>query len=189
MCFNKRWGTIDGNGWAHTETEVACKQLGYPTSGIFQPICSSSTIPLTLSHSEVSYTKRTRYSTQSLPVYMTSVDCSSSSETLLDCDYHKFPIASTTSLDISISCISDNAAGPQCVPVTTSTCPDVFSELYYISVAGREESKTFSTVTEISDQLDHFCKDALAVYACYFIHPPCDPDRGIYKFDYCTMDA
>ena len=67
---------------------------------------------------------------------------------------------------------------PQCVPVTTSTCPDVFSELYYISVTGREESETFSTVMEISDQLDIFCKNALAVYACYFIHPPCDPDRG-----------
>ena len=35
VCFNKRWGTIDGNGWSHTETEAACKQLGHSTSGIY----------------------------------------------------------------------------------------------------------------------------------------------------------
>ena len=37
VCFNKQWGTIDGNGWTHTETEVACKQLqlGYAASGTY----------------------------------------------------------------------------------------------------------------------------------------------------------
>ena len=34
VCLNKRWGTIHGHGWTHTETEAACNQLGYPTSGI-----------------------------------------------------------------------------------------------------------------------------------------------------------
>ena len=35
VCFNKRWGTIDGDGWTHTDTQVACKQLGHSTSGIY----------------------------------------------------------------------------------------------------------------------------------------------------------
>ena len=34
VCFNKRWGTIDGDGWTQTDTQVACSQLGYPTSGM-----------------------------------------------------------------------------------------------------------------------------------------------------------
>ena len=34
MCFNKRWTTIDGDGWTHTDTEVACRELGFSTSGI-----------------------------------------------------------------------------------------------------------------------------------------------------------
>ena len=34
VCFNRRWGTIDGDGWTHTDTQVACKQLGYSTSGM-----------------------------------------------------------------------------------------------------------------------------------------------------------
>ena len=35
VCFDKRWGTIDGDGWTDTDTQVACKQLGYSTSGIY----------------------------------------------------------------------------------------------------------------------------------------------------------
>ena len=69
---------------------------------------------------------------------------------------------------------------PQCVPVTTSTCVAVFSHQYYIPVAGREENETFAVVTEISDQLDPSCSNALVIYACLFIHPPCDPDRGTH---------
>ena len=34
VCLNKRWGTINGHGWTHIETEAACNQLGYSTSGI-----------------------------------------------------------------------------------------------------------------------------------------------------------
>ena len=41
VCFNKRWGTIDGHGWTHTDTEVACKQLGYSAQGIYSQ-CSQS---------------------------------------------------------------------------------------------------------------------------------------------------
>ena len=34
VCFNKRWGTINGDGWTRTDTQVACKQLGHSTSGL-----------------------------------------------------------------------------------------------------------------------------------------------------------
>ena len=56
-------------------------------------------------------------------------------------------------------------------------------------MAGREESETFAVVTEISDQLDPFCINALDIYACYFIYPPCDPDRGTYSstLNGCTL--
>ena len=67
---------------------------------------------------------------------------------------------------------------PQCVPVTSSACDDVFPQLHYIPVAVREESETLALVSEISDQIDMFCSNALLTYACHFIHPPCDPDRG-----------
>ena len=68
---------------------------------------------------------------------------------------------------------------PQCVPITNSQCAAVFPHPYYIPVAGREENEVFAVVTEISDQLDTLCSNALVIYACLFIHPPCDPDRGI----------
>ena len=34
VCFNQRWGTVNGDGWSSIDTEVACRQLGYSTSGI-----------------------------------------------------------------------------------------------------------------------------------------------------------
>ena len=52
-------------------------------------------------------TERTRHTGgQSLPVSITSVGCYSSDERLIDCAYHDFPMASTssTSMDVSISC-------------------------------------------------------------------------------------
>ena len=69
---------------------------------------------------------------------------------------------------------------PQCVPVTTSTCAAVFPQSYYILATGREENETFAEVTEISRQLDLFCSNALFIYACFYIHPPCDRDGGKY---------
>ena len=29
VCFGRRWGTIDGHGWTHIDTQVACRQLGH----------------------------------------------------------------------------------------------------------------------------------------------------------------
>ena len=43
VCFDQRWGTINGDGWTHTDTRVACRQLGLPTSGILnkcRALCS-----------------------------------------------------------------------------------------------------------------------------------------------------
>ena len=54
----------------------------------------------------------------------------------------------------------------------------MFPQSHYLPVAGREENETFAIVTEISDQIDPFCSNALDIYACYFIHPPCDSDGG-----------
>ena len=33
VCFNQRWGTVNGDGWSSVDTQVACRQLGYETSG------------------------------------------------------------------------------------------------------------------------------------------------------------
>ena len=29
MCFSQRWGTVNGDGWSFSDTQVACKQLGF----------------------------------------------------------------------------------------------------------------------------------------------------------------
>ena len=69
----------------------------------------------------------------------------------------------------------------QCVSLT-SACAAMFLQSHYIPVDGREENEIFAIIREISDHLDHLCKNALIAYACHFVHPPCDPDTGIILY-------
>ena len=29
VCFSQRWGTVNGDGWSASDTQVACRQLGF----------------------------------------------------------------------------------------------------------------------------------------------------------------
>jgi deleted-in-malignant-brain-tumors protein 1 len=100
VCFGKRWGTIDGHGWTHTDTQVACRQLGHSTE-------------------DVSYTKhqRTRISIF-LPTFMTLVGCYGSEDKLTDCSYHES--SSSTSMDISISCDRKNDSTDSTTPPSST---------------------------------------------------------------------
>ena len=33
VCYNKRRGTVGGDGWTETNTDVVCRALGYDRSG------------------------------------------------------------------------------------------------------------------------------------------------------------
>ena len=35
VCFSKRWGTIGGDGWTGTESNIICNDLGYEFTGKF----------------------------------------------------------------------------------------------------------------------------------------------------------
>jgi hypothetical protein len=102
ICFNKRWGTVDGLGWTHADTEVACRQLRYSTL-------------------DVSYTKteRTRRSySLSLQALITLVGCYSSQDKLIDCPYRRYTYS--TSMDVTIIC-GTNSSGTPDTPDTPGT--------------------------------------------------------------------
>ena len=33
ICFSKRWGTINDDGWSPSDTLVSCRQLGFENDG------------------------------------------------------------------------------------------------------------------------------------------------------------
>ena len=35
VCFENLWGLVSESGWTQEDGEVVCKQLGYPTEGIY----------------------------------------------------------------------------------------------------------------------------------------------------------
>ena len=34
VCFDQRWGTVSGDGWTAVDTQVACRQLGFNSTGV-----------------------------------------------------------------------------------------------------------------------------------------------------------
>ena len=35
ICFENLWGLVSESGWTQEDGEVVCRQLGYPTEGIY----------------------------------------------------------------------------------------------------------------------------------------------------------
>ena len=156
VCFDKRWGTIDGDGWTHTDTEVACRQLGYSTSGkavvsiFLRPVFIMRNLAL---YTDVSYTEslRPRYSvSQSLPAFMSKVGCYGSEKRLVDCDhqklqYHTSMYFSAATMDISISCseVKETPAQVSSVTMTSTTTMD-------ISISSSETEETAAQVSSVA---------------------------------------
>ena len=105
VCFSQRWTTVDGNGWTYSDTQVACRQLGYSASGTLIFYFSLSNVYIS---SDISYTTNDRTSGHTLPASITLVGCYGNEERLVDCAYHDYTDSKTSSMDVWISCSSSS---------------------------------------------------------------------------------
>ena len=152
VCLGKRWGTIDGHGWTHTDTQVACRQLGYSTQGILpRHICEKAWLYVCAGaklqvyniflfiyyETGVSYVKYDRakhIATQSLPTHMTLVGCYGSEEKLINCSYHEFEKVATSAMDISVSCGTNDDAGTDKISSHAATIALIFVVLAIVFI-------------------------------------------------------
>ena len=44
VCFDQRWGTINGDGWSYSDNQVVCRQKGFESTGELQNL--KSVMPL-----------------------------------------------------------------------------------------------------------------------------------------------
>jgi hypothetical protein len=93
VCFDQRWGTVSGDGWTAVDTQVACRQLGFNSTG--------------------RHYKTTATYALSTPIYMDNVGCHGTEAKLTDCAYHRDTSEDRHSGDIWIECDPASDPGPE----------------------------------------------------------------------------
>jgi len=124
VCFDQKWGTVNGNGWSDNDTRVVCRQLGYQTTGtpllldtysavcVYRPkqlwwvkncIC---TIEVCMLHNAGAfyYWVGHRRRIISSPIFMNNVGCYGQESKLTDCSFGTDTAANHHSDDVVVYC-------------------------------------------------------------------------------------
>ena len=132
VCFNQRWGTVNGDGWSSVDTQVTCRQLGYDSNGeciayillsvyatpkihyvfntpsvVFMSILCYIMKHITLDSSinaDISFSLTTHQNVLSTPIVMNNVTCFGSEAKLIECNYRKDTSGDDHSEDIWVNC-------------------------------------------------------------------------------------
>jgi hypothetical protein len=83
ICFSRRWETISGDGWTQTESTVVCNDLGYEATGNDYSV---------------------RPATNSMPVFIKTVRCTSRQVSLLECGFRRNLTHSVHLEDVGVKC-------------------------------------------------------------------------------------
>ncbi|XP_019858476.1 PREDICTED: fibroblast growth factor receptor 2-like isoform X1 [Amphimedon queenslandica] len=108
ICINNEWGTVCDDGWTHTNAEVVCRQLGYPTYG-------------------AAYLNRAFFGPGAGPIHLDEVVCTGSEETILNCSHSGIGINDCNhDADVSVHC-QESVPNEESVPNMT-VCSTDFNE-------------------------------------------------------------
>ena len=101
ICRFNTWGTVCSNSWDRREALVACRQLGYPGTGLSLKSSFNLLFLYYLGSKALRFYNRTRG-----PIHYTNMQCHGSETSLLDC-----PLQQTNR---SFHCSSGSIAGVEC---------------------------------------------------------------------------
>ena len=101
ICRFNTWGTVCSNSWDRREALVACRQLGYPGTGLSLKSSFNLLFLYYLASKALRFYNRTRG-----PIHYTNMQCHGSETSLLDC-----PLQQTNQ---NYFCSSGGNAGVEC---------------------------------------------------------------------------
>lgn len=104
VCIGNIWGTVCDNSWSEVNARVVCKQLGFPAFGEVMNAShvDHDIILMLLQGARHSYFAA--YGHGSGPVHLSSVRCTGSESSLINCSYSTNHPTCTHGNDAAVQC-------------------------------------------------------------------------------------
>ena len=109
ICNNNVWGTVCDDNWGNTDAGVACRQLGFRTTGECCLYRCPFSVSWLYSGGRAIYSGFTDGTGQ---IWLDDVRCRGTESRLIDCDAN--PLGQN-------NCLHNEDAGVRCIPATTCT--------------------------------------------------------------------